>query len=123
MSLRKSPNLTPALLAANRRNAQKSTGPRTARGKAGSRLNRLRNGNRSREYRNLLTSLLHAPPGKVGLTAQALLGSKLTVHPLFRELAELCVRTEVDLCADIRREFALDRRVTSFSKRSKPEGR
>jgi hypothetical protein len=33
MSLRKRPTLTPALLAANRANAQKSTGPRTVRGK------------------------------------------------------------------------------------------
>ena len=33
MSLRKSPTLTPALLEANRRNARKSTGPRTARGR------------------------------------------------------------------------------------------
>jgi hypothetical protein len=44
VSLRKSPTLTPALLAANRRNAKKSTGPRTARGKAWSRLNSLRHG-------------------------------------------------------------------------------
>jgi hypothetical protein len=43
MSLRKSRTLTPALLASNRRNAKKSTGPRTAQGKAWSRLNRLRN--------------------------------------------------------------------------------
>jgi hypothetical protein len=33
MSLRRSPRRTPALLAANRANAQKSTGPRTAPGK------------------------------------------------------------------------------------------
>jgi len=34
MSLRKSPALTPPLLEANRRNAKKSTGLRTAQGKA-----------------------------------------------------------------------------------------
>ncbi len=39
MSLRKRPVLTPRLLAANARNAKKSTGPRTLRGKAFSRLN------------------------------------------------------------------------------------
>ncbi|MGD0223598.1 MAG: hypothetical protein ABSF71_14795, partial [Terriglobia bacterium] len=49
----------PALLASNRRNAKKSTGPRTARGKAWS--------------------------------------SKLAVHPLFTELAEICARAEIDI--------------------------
>ncbi len=44
MSLRKSPTRTPALLAANRANAQKSTGPRTARGKAQITLNPLKHG-------------------------------------------------------------------------------
>ena len=36
--------MTPARLAANRRNARKSTGPRTARGKAQSRMNGLKSG-------------------------------------------------------------------------------
>ena len=44
MSLRKSPTLTPARIEANRRNAEQSTGPRTARGKAQSRMNSLRRG-------------------------------------------------------------------------------
>jgi hypothetical protein len=35
---------TPAQIAANRANAQKSTGPRTAEGKAASRLNALKHG-------------------------------------------------------------------------------
>ena len=39
MSLRRRPALTPGLLAANARNARKSTGPRTRRGKAFSKLN------------------------------------------------------------------------------------
>jgi hypothetical protein len=41
MSLRKSPQLTPALLAAARRNAQHSTGPRSAAAKQNSKLNAL----------------------------------------------------------------------------------
>jgi hypothetical protein len=45
--LRKRP-LTPAALAARRANAQKSTGPRTAAGKARSRLNALKHGRNSR---------------------------------------------------------------------------
>ncbi len=44
MSLRRSPRRTPALLAANRANAQKSTGPRTALGKQRSAANLLRTG-------------------------------------------------------------------------------
>jgi len=42
MSLRRSPTLTPALLAANRNSAKKSTSPHTARGKAASCFNGLR---------------------------------------------------------------------------------
>ena len=44
MSLRKSPQLTPALLAAARQNAQHSTGPRTAAAKQNSKLNALKHG-------------------------------------------------------------------------------
>ena len=82
MSLRKSPCLTPALLASNRRNAKKSTGPRTARGKAWSRLNHMREGWRSPEYLSLITALFNAPPGRAGATAQALVqtGSSSSVH-------------------------------------------
>jgi len=42
--LRKSPTLTPRFLEANRKNAQKSTGPRTREGKAVSALNALKHG-------------------------------------------------------------------------------
>jgi len=47
MSLRKSPTRTPALLAANRANSRKSTGPRTERGKARAALNPLKHGRRA----------------------------------------------------------------------------
>lgn len=47
----KSPLPTPAALAARRANALKSTGPRTARGKAWSCLNALRHGRRARHLR------------------------------------------------------------------------
>ena len=46
MSLRKSPQLTPALLAAARANAQHSTGPRSAAAKRNSKLNALKHGGR-----------------------------------------------------------------------------
>jgi hypothetical protein len=44
MPLRRSPRLTPALLAANRANACRSTGPRSAHGKARAALNALKHG-------------------------------------------------------------------------------
>ena len=44
MALRKSPQLTPRLLAANRRNARRSTGPRTSAGKHNSKMNALKHG-------------------------------------------------------------------------------
>ncbi len=47
MSLRRCPRRTAALLAANRANAQKSTGPRTAPGKQRSAVNAFRTGNRT----------------------------------------------------------------------------
>src|SRR5208337_3803315 len=46
LSLRKSPQLTPELLAAARQNAQHSTGPRSAAAKQNSRLNALKHGGR-----------------------------------------------------------------------------
>ena len=95
MSLRKSPCLTTALLAANRRNAKKFAGPRTARGKAWSRLNHLRNGWRSPEYLRLVTALVNAPPGRVEATAQAFLSSKMAIHPLFAEFTEIAAQTEI----------------------------
>ncbi len=93
MSLRKNP-LTPARLEANRRNAQKSTGPRTARGKSQSRLNRLRNGGRSRLYEDLLKALVDAPPCKVLETARAILTPAQVSHPLFAELVRIFCEAE-----------------------------
>jgi hypothetical protein len=54
--------MTQARLEANRRNAKKPTGPRTAAGKAWSRMNGLREGGRSPEYMSLVKALLDGPP-------------------------------------------------------------
>jgi hypothetical protein len=115
VSLRKSPTLTAALIASNRRNAKKSTGPRTAQRKAWSRLNSLRDGWHSPEYISLVKALLDAPPGRVGVTAQALLSSKPALHPLFREIAEISVQAEIDICNESRRQHARrERKKNSF---------
>ena len=50
MSLRKRPTVTPALLAANRTNASKSTGPRTVEGKNRIVLNALKDGRHARHF-------------------------------------------------------------------------
>ena len=94
MSLRKNP-MTPARLEANRRNSQKSTGPRTARGKSQSRLNRLQGGGRSRLYMDLLKALMDAPPGRVLETARAILTPAQMSHPLFAELVRIFCEAEV----------------------------
>jgi hypothetical protein len=94
VSLRKSPTLTPALLAANRRNSQKSTGPRTVRGKAQTRMNALRTGDRSRLRRNLLRALLNAPPGRVEAWAESLLTPEMALNQQLRETAEIVIQAE-----------------------------
>ena len=83
MSLRKSPSRTPAFLAANRRNAQKSTGPRTARGKAQSRMNGLKNGVYSPRFKQLLENCINAPPGAAYQAALATLTPEQATHPVF----------------------------------------
>ena len=94
MSLRKSPTMTPARLEANRRNAQKSTGPRTARGKAQSRLNGLKKGSRSALHRQLLMALLNAEPCGIEAAAQAVLTPELARHPLFAQELEIAREAE-----------------------------
>ena len=87
MSLRKPPSRTPAFLAANRRNAQKSTGPRTDRGKAQSCLNGLKTGAYSPRFKQLMENCLHAPPGAAYQAAWATLTPEQAAHPVFaREL-------------------------------------
>jgi hypothetical protein len=100
--LRKSP-LTPARLEANRRNAQKSTGPRTALGKSQSRLNGLRNGGPSRLYHDLLLALADAPPGAVIQTARAALTPAQARYPLFAELVEIFRQAESGVVPHYRR--------------------
>jgi len=102
VSLRKSPTLTPARLEANRRNALKSTGPRSARGKAWSCRNHFRTGGDSPEYWNFFLTLMNAPPGRMGLVAETLLRAQEVRHPLFVQLAELAVQAEVELCQEVR---------------------
>ncbi len=97
MSLRKSPTLTPARLAANRRSALKSTGPRTAQGKGQSRMNGLRHGGRSRFYQGLWRALFEAPPCAVDGTARAILTPELAAHAQFRRVVDMFRQTEIEV--------------------------
>jgi hypothetical protein len=94
MSLRKSPTMTPARLAANRLNALKSTGPRTARGKAQSRLNALRSGTRSPFYLRMMDLFLGAKPNTLERMATAILTRQQARHPLFAEAVEMFRKLE-----------------------------
>ena len=97
MSLRKPYVLSPARIAANRCNARKSIGPGSPRGKAQSRLNRLRNGARSRLYQDLLWKLMDAPPAAVARTARGTMTPELARHPLFAELGRIFCQAEVEV--------------------------
>jgi hypothetical protein len=110
MSLRKSPTLTPGLLEACRRNAQKSTGPRTARGKANMRMNALREGNRSRLSRGFAEALLDAPPSGVERVVRDFLTPDLAWHKLFAQLAEIAIEADLPDEERARRWKALWRR-------------
>ncbi len=99
MSLRKSPSMTPARMEANRRNAKKSTGPRTARGKEQSRMNSLRTGTRSALHKNFFLLMLNAPPCSVDRVARALLTPEQAAHPLFAETVEMFRRAESGVVA------------------------
>ena len=93
MSLRKSPTMTPAWIEAHLRNARKSTGPRTARGKAPSRMSRLKLGTRSAFHRRLL-ALLYASPCWVVAAALASLAPEQLRHPLFAGDMEIAHEAE-----------------------------
>ncbi len=95
MSLRKSPTLTPALLAACRGNAQKSTGPRTAQGKAQVRMNALRRGGRSQLLRGFLRAMLYAPPGGVEGVVRRMLTPDLARQKAFATWAQCGIEAEL----------------------------
>jgi hypothetical protein len=97
MSLLKPRVMTPARLAANRRNAQKSTGPRTARGKAQSSMNGLRHGSCSPTYRRFWLALRDAPPGyTVGKTVCDLLTTEQSWHRVFADRIEVFIAMEME---------------------------
>jgi hypothetical protein len=97
MSLLKPRVVTPARRAANLRNALKSTGPRTIRGKAQASLNSLRHGHYSRTYRQFWLALFEAPPGTpVAKTVRNMLTPEETGHPVFVDLIDIHYGMEME---------------------------
>jgi hypothetical protein len=97
MSLRKSPSMTPARMEANRRNAQKSTGPRTARGKAQVRFNALKTGAHSQLYWDFKLYLLFLPPCAV-LGPRRFLSAEMARHQLFADALDNAIWAEEQTC-------------------------
>jgi hypothetical protein len=91
--------MTPARLAANWSNALKSTGPRTARGKAQSRLNALRTGERSVLLNRVFQALVDAPIFAIDETARAVLTPEQAAHPLFAQVVALFRDVEFGMMA------------------------
>jgi len=89
--------LTPALLAANRRNALKSTGPRTPQGKAQVRLSRLQTGTRSSLYGRAIQASVTAPLGAAEQSVRALLTREQAAHPLFASLLKYAREEDRDV--------------------------
>jgi len=103
MSLRKPPTLTPARLAANRRNALRSTGPRTTRGKAQARLNGLRRGEGARLYHDVMMLLMETPPDQLEHTLGIILTPKEARSRLFRGLVRMIHEADGALIKDFRK--------------------
>jgi hypothetical protein len=101
MSLRKSPTMTPVRLEANRCYAKKSTGPRTADGKARSRMNGLKCGDRSSEFRGLFDASAYDEPGAI-LRAESCLTRAQESHPAYLDLTELFTVAEIQTIEDWR---------------------
>jgi hypothetical protein len=107
MSLRKPPTMTPARLEANRRNARKSTGPRTTRGKAQARLNGLGRGPRSRFYHDFMMLLMETPPDEVERTAREILTPEEADSRLFKGLLRMIHQADLSLVMELRRAHGL----------------
>ena len=81
--------VTPARLAANRENARRSTGPRTAAGKSRSALNALRTGARSKTMKLTWQVIAEAPVGGVRRMARQVMTPAERAHPMVAPLLNL----------------------------------
>jgi len=118
MSLLEPRVLTPAQLQANRRNAQRSTNPRTAPGKARSRLSGMRHGHCSPQYRQFWYALFEATPGcPAEFTVDQTLAVQEALHPVYSNLIK--VHSEMKQ-QDLEHAHQLKRRGPKGQARAKP---
>jgi hypothetical protein len=115
--------MTPARLAANRRNALKSTGPRTARGKANSRLNGLRHGMCSPAFVGFWEAFIDAAPYGLDQVVKERLTPEQVAHPVFARAIDLCgwVMEHEVAEARIRRESGRRENEGNILEGAKPE--
>jgi hypothetical protein len=119
MSIRLTRTVTAARLAANRRSALKSTGPRTEAGKRRSSLNALRPGSRSKADVLFWKALMMAPAGQVLQTADRLMTREQRLH--YEDVLEI-LRFPREVEDEARRRKAtLTKKLKLKSIRSKPK--
>jgi len=115
ISLGRPLTITRAALEGNRRNTQKSTGPRTARGKAWSRPNGLSTGEYSLVLPSLFSAQTFAQSGRVEGAVRAIMASELIAQPLFAAALEGTHRQDRELIAQLRRTCGRrEKRVAKF---------
>jgi hypothetical protein len=113
--------MTPALLAACRRNAQKSAGPRTARGKIQSSMNGLKNGSHSPTYQKLFQAFIEFPGVPVEEMARIILTPEQARHPVFAARVNFLREMEIAMAANFPRPHR--KRQTSANKGEPEIGR
>ena len=121
MSLRKSPTLTPARLAAHRRNALESTGPRTTRGKAQARRNGLRRGEGARLYHDVMMLLMETPPDRLEPTLRIVLTPEEARSRLFRGLVSMIHEADRALIKELRKAHGGGEIPRERFRQTKPE--
>jgi hypothetical protein len=120
MSIRLKRAVTAARLAANRRSALKSAGPRTATGKRRPSLNAMPTGRRSSTEKLFGEVLMTAPVGEVLQTAERLITREQRSHPNIDERLQYFLSPQ-DIKDEIRRLKALRLDANSKNIRSNPK--
>jgi hypothetical protein len=110
--------MTPALLAACRRNAQKSTGPRTEWGKIQSSMNGLKNGSRSPAYQMLFPAFIESMGESTEEIAQRVLTPEERRHPVLAEHVLHLGALEIALAANFPRPY---RKRKASANKGEPE--
>jgi hypothetical protein len=115
MSLPKPSTMTSARLEANRRNARRSTGPRTTRGKAQARLNGLGHGPWAPFYYDFKMLLMEAPPHELEKAVPTVLTPEETDSRLFKGLMGTIQQADFELAMHLRKAYRVGSRKEDFN--------